>query len=377
MSKHISAGLLCCLPFLLASCATSEKLPKRYKSYTARTYSASKDSIKHFVGVSGYVHSTGTKQEKEMMQPAKNIFSLSGEGQQQLIESIADNEKNSDDLLNRLSQDIIPASHSIKLGDHTRFSKKISFSVDNMHLNPADRIMKLNITLSPTADANVAIVSAGKLTSSNKTAVLSSGINAGTLTILEEDKASNDLAGSIMLDVAFEYKGTTAMKEVYSFGHLYNRDRTAAKPAEITATQQRIIYPDAAKDLSLACTYEAVVRHVVDGDNTISEADDEVEMIRGKAAAGDMAIISKEQLASKLWNITDGRSTLEINGPSGQIPLLFASYEDAIEFVAWFKRVSSDILANSRIANGDYKIMVSGEGTLTDSFISGCKVRSL
>ncbi len=376
MSKYISVCIFLGMPFVLSSCFPSQKLPKRYKSYAARNYVPTKDSIKYFVGVSGYAFGAGGSEKVKVEQP-KNIFSLSGEGQKQLIESIADNEKNSEDLLAKLSEDIIQGTREVKLKDMTRFNRKMSFSVDNMRLNPADRIMKLTISLAPAAGSELKIVSCNKLSADNKTAVLSSGIAAGTLNLLEESKTNNDLAGSIHAEVAFEYKGTTSVKEVFVFNGLYNRDKTVVKPNDVVISQQRCVYPDLAKDEVLTCSYEAVVRHVIEGDNTISEADDEIEVVKGKASAGDISVISKGQLTPKLWMITDNRNNLELNGPTGQNVLLFATYEDALNFITWFKRASSDILVNSKMGNGAYQAELSGGATLTDSFIKNCVVKGM
>lgn len=376
-SAYFSSVLVLGATIVFTSCLSTQKPPKRYKSYAARNYAASKDSIKYFVGVSGYAHSSGSGNEKVKVEPAKNIFSLSGEGQKQLIESIADNEKTSEELLAKLSEDIIQGYREVKLKDLTRFTRKLSFSVDNLRLNPADRIMKLTISLAPAAGSDVKIIACNKLNAANKSAMVSSGIAAGTLNLLAETKNADDLAGSLNADVAFEYKGTTSTKEVYVFNGLYNRDRTNTKPNDVLITQHRSIYPDLAKDEMLSCTYEAVVRHVMDGDNTLTEADDEIEVVKGKATAGDIAIITRGQLTPKLWMITDNRNNLELDGPTGQNLLLFATYEDALSFITWFKRASSDILVNNKLCNGTYQAELSGGATLTDTFIKNCIVKSL
>ena len=376
MSKYISVCVLLGMPFLVTSCFPTQKLPKRYKSYATRNYVPAKDSIKYFVGVSGYAHGGGGS-EKVKVEQGKNIFSLSGEGQKQLIESIADNEKTSEELLAKLSEDIIPGTREVKLRDMTRFNRKLSFSVDNLRMNPADRIMKVTISIAPSTGSEIKILSCNKLTADNKSVVLSSGITAGALNLLEESKGNNDLVGSLSADVAFEYKGATSTKEVYVFNGLYNRDKTTVKPNDVDISQQRCVYPDLAKDELFSCSYEAVVRHVIEGDNTISEADDEIEVVKGKATTSDISIITKGQLTPKLWMITDSRNNLELNGPTGQNVLLFATYEDALNFITWFKRSSSEILVNSKMGNGAYQAELSGGATLTDSFIKNCVVKSL
>ncbi len=390
MQQFVRVSLVVCTTLSLGSCFLAKKLPARYKSYAVRNYSATKDSIKYFVSVVGSATDLSNKPKETPSDPAKNIFSLSGEGQKQLIEAIADNEESTDDIYNKLAQEIIPAHKPHVASNHTKFNKHLSFSIDNLHLSPADRIMKVNISLRPTDGGEMKVVSCNKLSGdyrfsgaqikSNPGAQpvsLSSVITADGLDIEVVDRSDNDLTGNVTANVEFDYKGSMNEHVVYSFHNLYNREKALVAPSDITINFQKVSVPATAKDMTYTCTYEATVRHVASGDKTISEADDEVIVVKGKGSVNDMVVVSKGQLGAKLWKISDERSDINIAGPLSQGTLLFDNYEDAKKFILWFKKSASSVLANSRMSGGEYQISVSGDGTLTDSFIKNCTIKKM
>ena len=426
--------LLISVPLIISSCTTPLKLPQRYNSCTSRNYDAGKDSIRYFVGINGYA--TSLNKPKEKKEEPKNIFSLSPEGQKQLIESIADNEKVSDDIFVKLSEKIGEEKSEISRKDVTKFRRRLVFSVDNLCANPADRITKLSVSLSLNKESGIIFTSCNKVSNGKQTidigkqdygnvsrlqalhendkpvvetpktgasnnskhsplrhkpvnfdtqvttparqVSLSSYITPNSLNYAEDNANGSVVMGNIIADASFEYKGEKTVKTVYSFTNLQNRDRTNAKPADIVTNQKRLIYPAVSKDVVLSLSYEATVRHVVNGANTISESDDDVEMITGKASENDILLVSRDQFIPAMWAITDGVNNLEIDGPLKQNTLLFDSYENAMNFILWLKRSSSEVLMSNKLSNGDYQLSISGSmSTLTDSFIKNCTVKML
>jgi hypothetical protein len=370
---------------MLTSCAQTQKLPKRYKSMAVRNYPAAKDSIKYFVGVSGYATGVPAKAKAPGGEPARNVFSLSGEGQKQLIESIADNEESTDDIYNKLQMDIVPAkkAHAAVRGGRTT-RRKVVFAIDDMHATQSDKIQKLTIMLAPPAGGNMKIESCDKLTSNyHKTAgagvqpvsMSSNVMPDGSLVVTVANMDGNDLTGNIMAEVTLAYTGQMNTDYTMYFSNLWGRDGAAIKPNNIVVGQQMQKQPVADATGKFALSYEATVRHVVAGDNTPDEGDDVVEIVKGKTTGNDIELQRPGQFAFTTYRISYAGKHLELAGSMYNGPLQFSSYEDAQDFIAWLKRSMVDVLANNRIANGDYKIIVSGESNvLTDSFIENCKI---
>ena len=430
---QLSCSLLLGASIALTSCIHTKQLPQRYNSLTTRNYEPGKDSIKYFVTVNGYA--ARLEQQKVKPEPAKDIFSLSPEGQRQHIESMAYNEKISDDIFVRLSEKIGEEKSEIAEKDRTRFRRRVVLSVNNLSVAPASRILKLSVSLSMNAESGANIISCNKVTSahqaidlgrpdysaskgltgkgnlpvvknaSNPTTndnakkgilnrntkvrevpetvpaaamLLSSYIAGNSLNITEESGQGNDLAGNVLADVDFDFEGEKTTKVIYSFSGLQNRDRTTAKPNDIVTNQYRMTYPVVTKDVTLSLAYEATVRRMVAGGKTTSRSDDDIEIITGRAAGGDIVVVPKGQFRPKFWVIADGANTLEIEGPLKKSELLFDNYESAMTFILWLKRSSADILVNNKISSGDYQLTISGGmSTLTDSFLKNCTLKAL
>lgn len=385
----VKAGVIVCLPLLMASCVVTGKTEKRYKRLTTRIYPATKDSIKYFVAVNGYVTNVPGKQHHAGTgNGAKNIFSLSGEGQKQLIESIADNEESTDEIYNKLAQDIVPAKHVHAASTGGRkFNRRIVLAIDDMHMTAADRIQKLTITIAPQPGSNVKAIACNKLSNNNHKPVKdASGAAADAIAqsaLIADDGAiitlanmdGNEMTGNVYADMTFEYSGEMKRDAIFSFGNLWNRDRSAVKPNEITLSRYAAQMPANGVAGKFAITYTATVRHVAKGENTINEKDDVVEVITGKGTGNELTVAGARQLHLSQWEISFAGKHLELGGNVYNGAILFSSYEEAQDFLVWLKRSSADILANNRICNGDYKIVVSGDGNvLTDSFIENCKV---
>lgn len=388
----LKAGIVVvCLPVLVSSCMTSGKAGKKYKALTTRSYPAGKDSIKYFIGVTAYAHAIPSRAKPANNEgAAKNIFSLSGEGQKQLIESIADNEETSEDIYNKLAYEITPAEkkHRMFTGFGGKITRRLVIAVDDKHMTQSDKVQKLTITLAPPQDGNIKIESCGKVSGNYhkpvknaeggvQDPVAMSSIIApdGSLVINVANMDGNELTGNITVDVTLRYTGQLHDDVMYSFDNLWARDHSAVKPNDIRPSfhyQSRAANTPAG---TFALSYEATVKHLAAGENTVSTADDRVEIINGKTSAGDVHIAGNGLMKPRSWKITDGSRSLNIYGPATAGVLSFDSFEEAQEFMLWFKRSSADILANNHISNGTYKITVSGEsGVLTDSFIENCKV---
>ncbi len=384
-----NAALPLSVVLLMASCMQTQKLPRRYKSLAVRNYPATKDSIRYFVGVSGYATGMPSKAKPKGEVSARNIFSLSGEGQKQLIESIADNEESSEDIYSKLQMDIVPAKkeRAATKGGRT-VKRRIVFAVDDMHATQSDKIQKLTITLAPPAGGNMKIEACDKLTSNyHKPAGAKDGVSAqqvsmasnvmpdGSLVVTVANMDGNELTGNITADVTVAYTGQMTTEQVVYFNNLWGRDGAAIKPNSIAPGLQMQKQPAADATGKFALSYEATVRHVIAGDNTPDEGDDVVEIVKGKTTGSDIELQKPGKFAFTTYRISYAGKYLELAGAIYSGPLQFGSYDDAQEFITWFKRSSADILANNRIANGDYKIIVSGEsGVLTDSFIENCKI---
>lgn len=380
MNTLQKVSLVLSLPLLVASCMSSHKLEKRYKSITTRNYPATKDSIKYFVSVSGYSSAPASKSKTTTPAPAKNIFSLSGEGQKQLIEAIAENEDATDDIFSKMAQDIIPAAkpavHTSGVG--RRFTKRVVFAVDDMHLTPADKVQKLTISLMPAAGSNIKVISCNKINNNYKGAAASSVINGDGLVVVISNPNGNDLTGNITAEVVCEYSGAMAHATVFTTSNLWTRDLAAAKPAaiQLKAHQSQNPVSVSGEEMTLDC--EAIVSHVTKGDNTISTSDDVVELIKGKTTANPIRMVKAASMKPTYYQIGYNDRHLELGGDLYQGPLTFPTYAEAEDFMRWLKRSAADLLANNRISGGDYKLTISGDSNvLTDSFIDNCKISEL
>lgn len=191
---------------------------------------------------------------------------------------------------------------------------------------------------------------------------LNASIDNNKLQLYQEGTTGIDLAGNVIATITFEVKNV-AVQKVFSFSNLI--DATTKKisdPKDIKMSSSLILYPNLTTGLNAKLGYEADFRYVVKNSETIVESDDEVKLYNGSFThTNPVELVSKEKLIPKLWIIaqSDDKNFLPVQIQSvnslvgGQ--LLFNSFEDAENFLAWIKFKYSTNATNSlSIVNNDY-----------------------
>jgi len=430
---QLAIAILLC-GYLLSSCGNTAKLTRRYQS--VHYYQYSNDSIKYDIGVNGFAFEPeGSKQPSE-----KNVFDLSPQGQKELIKVLGDKGSKPDDFLNRLPRTLTTQKKDpVAIADHTKFSKRLVFSVQNLSVCEADRISKVSITLR-ISDPNIRIVSfdklltkyesvdVGKTNFSNTTNLgisgnavaglpadtsasaaagqpgfgygisanasdsrtyaeevrlkqrfvsLSGYVTPNSVNLYEESVSGIDLSGNIIADISLEYRNNNATKLVYEFNDLI-KDNVYAKPDSVGISEQYILSPNLQNDIRMSFEYTGTLRHVITGDQSISESDDDILLRRGTAMGRDsITIIPKVELDAKIWEIAKGGDILQISSPLANPfgNLFFDSFEQAKQFLFWLKKSKQQVLAGTGfLSRKIYQLLVAGL-PVTDDFINKCYIR--
>ena len=360
---------------IITACSNSGHLTRRYKeiSYTQITDEA---ELKKMVQVNGFVFEPDDPAPKL----PKSLFDLSPQGQKELIRAVASKEIKSADLLEKLASPLSAKKEEASIiVDHTKFTKRLVFSIIDLSTHPADRITKASIALEVSDSLKVLSfdkivtkyesVDVGKLDFSNTTnlgisANAGAGADAGdtstttasipasagfgyginvnasnsrvfseevalkqryvsltgyvtpkSLNLYEESVSGIDLTGNIITIVTFKYTGHEAVRATYSFSNLSKKDEPV-KADLIKVSEVYQLYPDMSNDISVKYTYGATIRQVLKGDKTPSESDDEVSMNTGSTTCDQtILLIPKGQLVPKFWIIIANKRSLFIKSP--------------------------------------------------------------
>ena len=201
---------------------------------------------------------------------------------------------------------------------------------------------------------------------------ISASVHDNVIDVFQQSVSGVDLTGNVFIDISFRYKKPD-VKVFYDFSGL-SKPAVApaiapviARPQEIGIAEDYLFYPNTNDDLSISCTYEPVIRHVIKGDATITEADDDVEQLNAKTTISTTKnlTIPKLEFNPVLWDIRLPGVPLKlvyIQSPirSGPEPLVFTSFEKAKAFLIWLKQTQANVTAASIFSPDGYLLQING-----------------
>ncbi len=404
--KTIIFSLL--LSVLFASCSSfSGHLTRRYRSIEV----IEDDSIiKERVDVHAYTI------EKDGSYAPKTIFDLSPDAQAALISELAKKEVKTDAFISGLTRDFSSKlSDTTGIMDYSLLETRIVVSIRNKSHQPADRIAKINITLTidTTKNNSITFLSCNKLTTEYQTldlgklhysntqsgelagksfiaanregATTIKGEGAGeaklsanrsfseeillkqrmvasnafitqnTLSLYQESIGGIDLTGNILADITLEIRNSLLNTEkTYSFSELSTQD-----VSNIKVSEKLIVYPTV-ENLKVYITFEADFREVSKKHQTISESDDKVKLYHGEVKDANNVVILPI-IKPKLWTLTFSELPLRIRNihTNEEGDLLFHSHDDAKKMVAWLKSKYNEKMNEKIVVGSKYEISIS------------------
>jgi len=184
---------------------------------------------------------------------------------------------------------------------------------------------------------------------------LNASISENTLDLFQESISGIDLTGNILADIVFDgnsSKQNVVVEKVFTFSELLDVNKKYNDPDKIKLKEFYVKYINYNEDLTANIEFEADVRHIKRGDQTISEADDVVELYTGTYAPKEkndnikplsVIILRKEQFYPMLWVLqlldeSKSKTPVEILSPTGtKGTLKFNSITDVKDFNFWLK----------------------------------------
>jgi hypothetical protein len=202
-------------------------------------------------------------------------------------------------------------------------------------------------------------------------------ITKNTVTLYEESVSGVKLTGNIIADISFEFDRDKAVKMAFVPDNLFKGNKPVHSDS-IEIKDLYIYYPDLASDIEMTYTYEPLVRHVLRGDNTISEADDAIELLHQEVKPKEKVILlPKEQFEPKLWKLKSGTFSLAIKSPvnTGAGVMFFDSFDKAKNFLLWLRKNYTQINSKgNKLIFGNYLLEISDGSALTKNFVDNAIV---
>ncbi len=173
-------------------------------------------------------------------------------------------------------------------------------------------------------------------------------LDDGAAEIVQSAGWRDDLSGNAVFDA------TVALPELEDahldrLSPLWGPDQPS-KPQEVRWSRQTLAVPPRAEKICARLELDFVVRHLNKGQITFSEADDEVELVRGTAIAASQTLVPPQRL--ERWGVTRERSLIHLRrrGEKNVVLLNLVSAADALELVDWLRVAGT---AAGRLANVD------------------------
>jgi hypothetical protein len=365
------------------------KLTRRYKTMTPKT------------GANNSATLTVFALEVPPESSQSNVFNLSERGQAALITSLKDKTDSPKALLGAVGSPIAKPPQTPSVINLTKFKRRVVFSVENNAIQtPADRLMQATIILRLPPDksnfvswdrfaSKYEIVDLGKLTftqtnelnfdiktvppgissiitnadASNKaTRSLVEEVTlkqryvsfTGSLTpsaarIVQQGVVGIDLTGNVAIDLDIAVKENPARPVVLTPSNLFDdKDNPTSPDAVKFLTQELIVPADQANPIEAQATLDYIMRHVVKGDSTIIEGDDEVTLASGATSSITVSLIPTSALEFSIYWLIDPvtKNVMHISKRPGGCsignvePMKFLTYEDAAAFLSWLIRQS-------------------------------------
>lgn len=410
----------------LTGCLTTE-LTRRYASYTEQTVA------KGYLGVrvSAFVLTPPQDGQK-----ATTIANLSDRGQAALVKAMAAKEPTSADLATALAQPIAADRSPSAVIDHTTFQKRVVISVEEpfgaqpnkITLTPADRISKLLVILkladnAPARftswnrfDTQYETVDLGKVSLGHKAGIdfsLSAGpkIDAQTprsgtlslnesrelqeevnlrrryvsmsgilrpkrLRIYQEGATGIDLAGNIAIDVDIRIANALT-QHLLVINRLSDPKGEWLKPESVKVGTVEYRYPPPMDFVNAQVAARYVLRHVTEGDKTITESDDDVTFETGRTRDSCVTLLRSEDLRARVYRLLIANPSnlphseigyeLQIHGAKLVGPVYFATYSEAKAFLTWLKHGHYTTVGHSQLFVGRSRLLAEDVDKLTVS----------
>ncbi len=162
--------------------------------------------------------------------------------------------------------------------------------------------------------------------------------------LIEQGAPGLDLTGNLAVDLTVRVgPAGGASTDTFRFDSLFDNAGAPKPAAQVNITRQTSRYvPRPARDITVRATLSATIRHVVSGDDTLMEGDDEVQFRYGPASPITLTLIPKEALQFSVWLLRDkGGNALALH-MGGTMPetLQFRGYDDAIALRDYLKRIA-------------------------------------
>lgn len=394
--------LLVLLGLLVNSCITPKPVvTKRYKSMK---------NVAGFVkNPEAYVTVVGNVYDVDPALAAKDATNLSDNGQKSLIEGLNRNIKESKEIFELLGNKINPQPSNESVIDKSKIKKRIVLAVYNIPYNETgNRLSKLSVDLNIPYKDTTAIkfiswdktateykeIDAGKVTFTSKNGVnispeialagtiegklpaaftnektlgeeanlkariipLTGSINSRSAKIMQEAAPLQPIGGNIIFEVTLSILNKIET-EFYKFENLYT-GATPNNSNKVKVKKILLIHPNLKKPIKIEMNYSFSYRKITSGANTITESDDDVEVINGELEkSSNFVLISDEELKLNTWTISSTSiSNLLVKSSSSKVPnsIVFNNYNDAEVFLAWLKRTKSIKISDQLlIANFD------------------------
>lgn len=391
--------LIICLS--LVSCKA--ELTRRYKSMSVQ------ESLKNgpHVRVSNFITDVARSKNNPV------VMQLSADGQAQLVESIGSKCKTADDLYKYLGKGF-PGGPSIGEISRTHFTVRIIFSIQKIEnqYNPANRITRIELNLSdlpeklrfakwdkfeteygeadlgkisltksgsigarlsPTLSGSV--VGVGEIGTSvarekteevslkQRYISLTGALSPRKVNLIQEGVTGLDLEGNASIDLTIEFNPKIIeTHKVFKFSAL-NTSSGPKQSEDINFQLINLRIPELnlinslTNGIQCSLSGKYVLRHVVDGHQTITEGDDSVIFIRGKIKTipANIELLPKHELKQLraryyFYSSPSLGKQLAIDLPGKtNCPLDFASYDEAESFLSWLVETQSTKVSDHQL----------------------------
>ena len=382
-----AAALLLGALLLFPSCLP----PKAAKNFCSYTY---KENLADSVSVSVLYHAPAIRAFCLDAPPSepKNIFNLSDRGQAAFIESLEKSLGN--DWRASLGKSIADAGSSGYITQRTTFSRRIVVSIANESFNPGDRIANATITITPDSASGAKFLSWDRFDNEYETVDLATLTFTGTqkaglslaapaspvtnptggltvektqslaeqmtlkkrfyhfvgiidndsVVIKQEGIAGVDLTGNQVIVVQVSVPKADS-QSLYTFTGFRDKNGALQPPDKVTISQRLFVPPRLHEDIKAKIQMDYVVRHVMKGNDTMTEGDDEVVFIKNKTESKEFVLIPQAILECKAWYIMNmSKDIMHIESilqDNRKEVILFSSQEEAVDMLMYLKKLTT------------------------------------
>ena len=378
-----------CLVFVfgLVACTPKPQLTKRYSSIVYDPASAGEVTLE--MTISLFSINPPSPEQKP-----KTALDLSDRGQAEFIKLAGSKVKNADELRTAVFKPFKSPPSEEHDRSRTNLTRRLVFSLQKKSFRPADRIEEAVTTL--LIGQGVKFVSWNQfenryktikpgsieLEQTNTTKVetslsfpqvqelgdialsqefarrlkesenlekdivqFSAQLEDNRATLFQKGATSIDLSGTFIVDVELAFQqGSYDQVNVIKFKNLFDESGNPVASSKISSATTKVSYPYSSCAITTAALETIYqIRRVVEGESTHQESDDKVLMtVKTTKTVLPSVLIPATALELNFWYITapDGRQLKwqSVVG-NGVEAITFTSFDDALAFLQWLKRV--------------------------------------